>query len=64
MKASELRTLAAGDLHLKLTELSQELLSIRLKSRTSGVEKPHQVRVLKRDIARVHTILRESARGH
>ncbi len=64
MKTSELRALAAGDLHLKLKEFSQELLSIRLKSRTSGVEKPHHVRVLKRDIARVHTILRESERGH
>ena len=64
MKPSELRTLAAGDLHLKLKELSDELVTIRLKSRTSGVDKPHRVRQLRRDIARVHTVLKESDRGH
>ena len=63
MKANELRALSSGDLELKLRELAQELLSIRLKSRTSGVEKPHQIRALRRQVARVHTILKESERG-
>ena len=64
MKPSELRTLSEGDLRVKLAELAQDLLALRLTSRTSGVEKPHRVRALKRDIARIHTIAQESARGH
>lgn len=64
MKPSELRALSEGDLRAKIKELSQELLAIRLTSRTSGVEKPHQVRTLRREIARVHTIVQELTRGH
>ena len=64
MKTSELRALSGGDLQVKLRELAQELDTLRLKSRTSGIEKPHIVRQLRRDIARVQTILQELARGH
>ena len=64
MKPSELRALSAGDLQVKLKELSQELTTLRLGSRTSGVEKPHQVRTLRREIARIHTIAQELTRGH
>ena len=61
MKPSELRTLSPGDLRVKLQELSAELLDLRLKSRTSGVEKPHRLRDLRRDMARIRTIMQESA---
>ena len=64
MKPSELRALSEGDLWVKLAELAQDLLALRLTSRTSGVEKPHRVRALRREIARIHTIVQESTRGH
>ena len=64
MKPSELRTLSVGDLRVKLQEMAEELVTLRLHARTSGVEKPHRVRGLKRDIARIHTLIQESNREY
>ena len=56
---SELRNLSEPELGQKRDALAQELLQLRLKSRTIGVEKPAQFRQLRRDIARVLTVMQE-----
>ena len=60
MKASELRNLNKDDLNQKLDSLYQELLKLNYQKRIGGLDKPHQYRVIRKDIARVKTILREN----
>ena len=59
LRANELRGLSLPELEQKRDAISQELLQLRLKARTVGVEKPAAFRRLRRDIARVLTIMNE-----
>ncbi len=59
MKASELRTLKIEELRKKADELKMELLKLRFQQRISGLDNPMAIRNLKRDIARVLTVIRE-----
>ncbi|MBD3246801.1 MAG: 50S ribosomal protein L29 [Candidatus Omnitrophica bacterium] len=58
MKASELRQLSREELAHKQDELKKELMELQYK-RKSGVEKPHLFGQLKKDIARIHTVLKK-----
>ena len=57
MTIKEIRELAPTELETKLREVRAELLQLRLKKHTGQVEKPHMIRVLRKDIARLETIL-------
>lgn len=59
MKASELRNLNKDDLAQKLTALSEELLKLYYQKRIGGLDKPHVFRNVRKEIARVKTILKE-----
>ena len=59
LRVSELRGLNAAELTQKYEALRQELRQLRLKATAAGVERPSQFRQLRRDIARILTILRE-----
>ena len=59
MKASELTELKAEELQAKLDELVQERFNLRFRSATESIENPMRFRALRRDIARLQTILRE-----
>ncbi len=59
MKASELRKMKIDELKEKVDELKTELLKQRFKQRISGLENPMVIRNLRRDIARVLTVIRE-----
>lgn len=59
MKASELRESTLEDLKEKEIELSQQLFNLRLQKVTGQLENPSKVKVAKRDLARVLTVLRE-----
>jgi large subunit ribosomal protein L29 len=59
MKPKEIRDLAPAEIETKLRATRDELLQLRLKKHTGQIEKPHQLRVLRKDIARLETILRE-----
>lgn len=48
------------DLLQKLTSLSQELLKLYYQKRIGGLDKPHVFRTVRKDIARVKTILKEN----
>ncbi len=58
MKASELRELSNDELKNKLTDLRNQLFTLKMKKFVS-LENPLKIRHLKRDIARILTILRE-----
>ena len=59
MKANEVRKLSSADLEKKLTELKKDLFQLRLQHATSQLENPVRINEVKRDIARVKTIIRE-----
>lgn len=59
MKASEIREYSQNELEKKLRDSRSELLNLRLRKQTGQVEKPHLIRALRRDIARLETVLRQ-----
>ena len=59
MKAAELRTMSAEALESKLKELKAELFNLRFQHTINQLENPHRLTEVKRDIARVMTILRQ-----
>ncbi len=59
MKASEVRKMSAAELETKLGELKKDLFQLRLQHATNQLENPVKIAEVKRDIARVKTIIRE-----
>lgn len=61
MKVTELRQMTDEELHAKLDELKEELFQLRFQkaSQAGAVDQPHRFSQLRRDIARIRTILRE-----
>ena len=55
MTAKEIRDLSVAEIDTKLRETRGELLMLRLKKNTGQLEKPHMLRVLRKDIARLLT---------
>jgi large subunit ribosomal protein L29 len=61
MKSNELRELSMDELEAKLAELTEERFRLRFRSATEAIENPMRFRALRRDIARIKTVLRERA---
>ena len=59
MKAAELKTLTVDELNAKLKELKTELFNLRFQHAINQLDNPHKITEVKRDIARVMTILQE-----
>ena len=59
MKAKEIRELSAEVLTTKLGELKKDLFNLRLQHATNKLENVNKISEVKRDIARVNTVLRE-----
>ncbi len=59
MKIKELRGLNLQELNQKLTDLKQELFNLRFSQATGNLPNPMQIHNVKKDIARVSTLLRE-----
>ena len=59
VKASEIREMTTEELNRKLDELKEELFNLRFQKATGDIDNPMRIRAVKRDIARVLTILRE-----
>jgi large subunit ribosomal protein L29 len=59
MLAKELEALSVEDLEQKLQETREERFRLRFRSATESIENPMQFRVLRRDIARILTVLRQ-----
>mgnify|MGYP000050044352 CR=1 FL=1 len=61
MKASEVRDLTVDQLNDELVKLKKEQFNLRFQTATGQLEKTARVKEVRRDIARVKTILREKA---
>ena len=59
MKASELRDMSVEELQSKLTELKAELFNLRFQLAVNQLENSSRIGAVKKDIARVSTILRQ-----
>ncbi len=59
MKAAELRKLKKEELQKKADELKMELLKLKFQQKIAGLDNPMAIKNLRRDIARVLTVLRE-----
>ena len=59
MSANELREMSVEQLNSKLGELKEELFNLRFQLAINQLDKPHKITEVKRDIARVMTVLRE-----
>lgn len=63
MKAKEIRDLTTEELERKLADLKEELFNLRFQLATSQLDNPMRIREVRRDIARVKTIMRERELG-
>jgi large subunit ribosomal protein L29 len=63
MKPTDLRHLSEGELTVKEKELSEELFNLRFQQATGQLDNVMRIPQVKRDIARVKTILRERAQS-
>ena len=59
MKANEVRKMSAAELETKLGELKKDLFNLRLQHATNQLDNPVKIAQVKRDIAKVKTIIRE-----
>jgi large subunit ribosomal protein L29 len=63
MRPSEIRTLTVDELRLKEGDLRKELFNLRFQSVTGEIQNPMRIRAVKKDIARVLTIISEKQKG-
>ncbi|MCA1981349.1 50S ribosomal protein L29 [Nocardioides nematodiphilus] len=63
LKAHELDELTASDLEAKLREAKEELFNLRFQAATGQLESHGRLRTVKKDIARIYTVLRERELG-
>jgi large subunit ribosomal protein L29 len=61
MKANEIRELSLDEARARLEELMKERFNLRFRSATESIDNPMRFRSIRRDIARLQTILREKA---
>ena len=61
MKIEDVRALTADQLSDQLVQLKKEQFNLRFQAATSQLEKTHRVREVRRDIARIQTVLRAKA---
>jgi large subunit ribosomal protein L29 len=59
MTPKEIRDLSAAEITTKIREIRESLLQARMRKMTGQVEKTHELRTLRKDIARLETILRQ-----
>ena len=59
MKAKELRAMSVADLEAKVSELKKDLFFLRLQHATNQLDNPVKIAAVKKDIARIKTIIRE-----
>lgn len=59
MKMVDIRKLATEDLNKKLEENKKELFNLKFASATGNLEKPHRIKELRHDVAKIKTVIRE-----
>jgi large subunit ribosomal protein L29 len=61
MRADEIREMGEGDIAGRIRELEEEQFRLKFRSATEPLEDPLRLRVIRRDIARLKTVLRQKA---
>ena len=59
MKAKEIRDMSLEEMGVKLEELKKDLFNLRFQHATNQLDNPIKIVAVKRDIARINTIIRE-----
>ena len=59
MKANEIRKMSPAELDAKLMELKKNLFMLRMQHATNQLDNPMRLNAVKKDIARIKTIIRE-----
>jgi large subunit ribosomal protein L29 len=59
MKAAELRDLGADELGVRERELADQLFRMRIQKSMGQLEAPDKIRMVRRDLARVKTVMRQ-----
>ena len=62
MKALEIREMSVDDLRVRERELDDQLFRLRIQKSMGQLEAPDKVRGIRKDLARVKTVLREKAK--
>ena len=60
MKANEIRKMSSAELEAKLVELKKDLFMLRMQHATNQLDNPLQIAAVKKDIARIKSIIREN----
>ena len=63
VSAAELRGLSRTELNSKVTELKEELFTLRFSNATGQLDNNRRLQQIRRDIARIYTVLRERELG-
>lgn len=63
MKASELRSKSGEDLNKELLELRREQFNLRMQKGSGQLTRPSEMKRVRRDIARIKTVIGELAKG-
>ena len=61
MKAKELRELSQQELEAKLADLKKDLFFLRMQHATNQLDNPLKINLVKKDIARIKTVIREKS---
>lgn len=59
MKISKINEMSSPELEKELSELKTELFKLRFSLATNGLDNPMKIKQVKRDIARINTVLRQ-----
>ncbi len=60
---NEIRNMTGDEILRKVADLKKELYNLRVEAKSGRIEKPHKIRLTRRDIARCETILKEMERA-
>jgi large subunit ribosomal protein L29 len=63
MRAEEIREMSADDIVKRVKDLEEEQFRLKFRSATEPLEDPLRLRVIRRDLARLKTVLREQTNG-
>ena len=63
MKVKEIRELSTEEINKKLVEAKEELFNLRFQQATGNLEKPSRIHELRKEVARINTILNERREG-
>lgn len=63
MKIDEIRKLSDKEIIKQIEESKEELFNLRFSQATGNLEKPSRIKILRKDVARLKTVLREREGG-